>query len=560
MNNRKYIITFWILTELVFICNYYIYFIGIYQKPEFNLLINVFELFLVLMIGWTLFRISKSNKMDLKNIHYNFKDLLLFSLFANYKVIFVFTNNILEFPLKIFLYALGLGICFFGIIFAISKMIFKNETKALYYTIIISLLLYSLNITERGFYLFNTIKFDIFTFICLVLIIVYFSFIKNLDKLLNFCKNVTIILLIISAINILFTTSSYYINILARTNRPLIVKHNKQSSRNIYIILLDAYTGDSTLKTLGYNNKPFYDSLSRRGFFIYPDITSNYNKTFGTIPSILNFDYIEALPYSTPADAIDNSLMFYMAKQNGYKLYYLNSYVTAFKLAPKHYYKLYSDLEFVYTEAFSSIYNGSLLFRLKKIFINSNLENNEDFISETINDNTNKKLVFLHFMMPHYPYVYDENGNIQKDDSDIRQPDTSFKINSRSYISYLKYANKYSLSLVDKILAAKKKEPIIIIFGDHGIRKRYFFWGEPQKMNDLTKDPLFLPSHFNTFIAYYNPDLKEYKPARTLLNFYRQFANEVFGTSFKPLEEKSFYFYYNTGPDEFKSSQGFWVR
>ena len=132
-------------------------------------------------------------------------------------------------------------------------------------------------------------------------------------------------------------------------------------------------------------------------------------------------------------------------------------------------------------------------------------------------------------------------------------------MNVTSYVNYTKYTNEYILSLIDKIQASSEEKPIIVIFGDHGVRKKYYISDEKKHMEELLTDKDFLDTHFNTFLAYTNPDEYSYPEVNSLVNFFRVFMNKNFGTDFELLEDKRFYAYYDA-PGTLKKIKGFQVR
>ena len=164
--------------------------------------------------------------------------------------------------------------------------------------------------------------------------------------------------------------------------------------------------------------------------------------------------------------------------------------------------------------------------------------------------------------MPHPPYLYDENGNILKMQRDIPIQKSKYKQNNESYLSFLKYTNNKTLEIVNELLSTDDNKPIIIIFGDHGIRETYYTSNKQEHFAELTQDEFFLKAHFNTFLAYYNPDIdkQNYKNTNSLVNFFRKFANDTFGTNFNQLPDKKFYIYYDQSPTQIHNIKGQFVK
>ena len=67
--------------------------------------------------------------------------------------------------------------------------------------------------------------------------------------------------------------------------------------------------------------------------------------------------------------------------------------------------------------------------------------------------------------MPHYPYLFDRNGN------QLSFEESQQEIRKDLYLDYLQYCNKQCLALTDSILKKDKTGPIIILMSDHGFTK-----------------------------------------------------------------------------------------
>jgi hypothetical protein len=107
----------------------------------------------------------------------------------------------------------------------------------------------------------------------------------------------------------------------------------------------------------------------------------------------------------------------------------------------------------------------------KQGVIYRDLNNNDkiyELTLETARQSSNTpKFVYAHFMMPHYPYYFDRDGNPTPE---IKLTE-GYRTNKAAYIDYLRYSNKKLLSLIDEIRSTAKKPPVIILMGDHGFRE-----------------------------------------------------------------------------------------
>ena len=480
--------------------------------------------------------------------------VLMLSLLANYKIIYLYANNVLEIPFFVFAGVFIFSTIVFLILYSIIKLFLKNKPISLYSAVVIIFLLHFTSFSGCLAELFGFIRIDILVFLSAAFILILFAYLFDVIKIINFFKKIIVILLIFSIITPISSLFSFF----SLTNYSIKTFQKKECKRDIYFILLDKYGGKDSLNYYGFDNSEFYNELKKRHFYVYENFDSNYNKTALSVPSILNCNYLHNLPMKNGSDGINKSLIFHIAKNNNYKICYLNP--CRFYINKSNFYKLYNKNGAIIIDSISAFFNHSAFEKLIPVKHLHNEENRERFVSEVINDN-NKKFVFFHFMMPHEPYLYDENGNPNSRENmlDLIPALNARTLNHKPYIGYLKYANKYTLNLVDKILKSSDTEPIIVIFGDHGIRKKYYMNNEEAYIDDLLSDEYFLKIYFNTFLAYYNPDSKEQIKAKTLVNFFREFMNENFGTELKPLEDKKYYTYLDASP-EFDKARGFWVH
>jgi hypothetical protein len=75
------------------------------------------------------------------------------------------------------------------------------------------------------------------------------------------------------------------------------------------------------------------------------------------------------------------------------------------------------------------------------------------------------KFVYVHLMLPHMPFMYDENGTYV---------DQSFHTNWRYYLGNYIYATRIAEKMVNNILSNADPEnpPVIILQSDHGARNK----------------------------------------------------------------------------------------
>ena len=85
---------------------------------------------------------------------------------------------------------------------------------------------------------------------------------------------------------------------------------------DIYYVVLDAYSGERSLRTeYGFDNRPFEDSLRALGFFVPRAARSNYATTFLALAAALNWEYLDALE-RFPPDARDRTTAYRMIEDS----------------------------------------------------------------------------------------------------------------------------------------------------------------------------------------------------------------------------------------------------
>ena len=527
---------------------------------ENAVIFNIFQIILLSVLTGIFLIMVFINKKDKKeDTKISFWLLFIFGFLSIYQILYLYTNNIANIAIGgSFVIILSLALYF--TLFSLIKFITKHNSDSILLTIFIMTILYNIKL-----FLSTYTQYNIVEIISIVLLFTIFITLINTKKIILFLKPFTIAIIILCILNAVFkvvATSNFAYNHLNGKEK---FKLNKKADRDIYIILLDMYAGNDTLQYLGFDNTKFLNTLEENGFLIFNNIDSNYNKTLASIPSVLNFNYLDKLPFNNSSDAISESAMFRIAKQLDYNIYYLNSWPLELSISNKLIGHVYNS-DFYIGQASLSLFFANTIFEpLINIFNNTNpIENTINYMDIVINNNKTPKLVFAHFLMPHPPYLYDENGVTMKTNNrlDICISRGEYLNNNVNYLKFLQYANNTTLTLINKLLAANTKKPIILIFGDHGIRTKYYTVDEKSHFQELTGDKWFLKAHFNTFLAYYNPDINKeyYKNTNSLVNFYRKFANEVFGTDFQQLPDKKFYIYYDQSPILFNNIKGEYVK
>ena len=126
----------------------------------------------------------------------------------------------------------------------------------------------------------------------------------------------------------------------------------------------------------------------------------------------------------------------------------------------------------------------------------------------------------IHFLKPHRPVVFDENGIIDE----IGNP------SDQEYLAELNYVNAKFLDMIDTILDGSQHQPVIIFQADHGSAK-----GEVRTSN-------WRPIHFDVYSAYFLPERYQLgipKP-HTNINTFPLILNALFDAGLELQENRLF--------------------
>lgn len=257
---------------------------------------------------------------------------------------------------------------------------------------------------------------------------------------------------------------------------------------DIYFIIADEYVGNATLKDkFSFDNSAFINDLATRGFHTIPYSSSNYNFTPYSVASTLNMDYLDvraqkkadqsdlALCYST----IRNNRFLRFLQSEGYLFRNYSIFDFPGQPARTEVTFLPVKTKLITGQTFLSRFNRDIRYHLvTNLETKSEIErmtygflhNNENIYTLTQQEasiiSAAPKLVLTHLHLPHYPYYFDNNGR----ERPFEKLTEGNQTDKAAYVEYLQYGNKKYLELIDHILKASRKPPIIILMGDHGFR------------------------------------------------------------------------------------------
>jgi hypothetical protein len=282
---------------------------------------------------------------------------------------------------------------------------------------------------------------------------------------------------------------------------------------NIYVLLLDGYPRSDTLRdTFGIDNSGFERDLTDRGFTISPEARANYNKTWLTLASMLNGEYIdrlidlEAAPPGGFQQArwlhslINEASVTNAFRERGYTISTIPTAFTSTAIESADEYLSdgrLTELEvrLIALSPWSTVFRDPVLDWLADAQADAVVAALDTVESVAEMQDGRPRLLLAHIHSPHTPFVLHPEGtdappksaclpscgywNATIDELDIDFP--TFQSGLRPQIEEL---NRLVIEAVDEVIDADP-DGIVVLMSDHGIR---------YSLDDI-------PEHYRIFVA-----------------------------------------------------------
>lgn len=327
---------------------------------------------------------------------------------------------------------------------------------------------------------------------------------------------------------------------------------------DIYYIILDGYTRQDTLREMySYDNQPFIQKLEEIGFYVASCSQSNYAQTLLSLPSSLNFEYLQKLIEGFEPGNEDRYELWVLLKHSATQrlLESMGYYIVAFETG--FYWSQLDDADFYLRRSTTELqkweYLGGLnSFEVMLIKSSMGLIIADGFIAlpkalkpdlnspnqkhrervlfvldelEHIANYPSPKFVFAHVVSPHEPFVFDAEGRFVTDsenNSEGLDPEQLISL----YTNQITYINSRMETILEMIITNSERPPVIIIQADHGAS---------------------LGSRMNILNAYYLPGLGniDLYSKITPVNTFRIIFSEYFNIELPLLEDRVYLSSYN---------------
>jgi hypothetical protein len=328
---------------------------------------------------------------------------------------------------------------------------------------------------------------------------------------------------------------------------------------HVFFLIFDRYAANRTLRYLHrFDNRAFEEFLGRRGFFVATDSYANYLKTAQSLAATFDMRYLDALAEDVWSGSSDLYHVLPMLtgrhrvlgvfKRMGYRYVHMGSWwqPTRRHSESDDSYNLSSI--FSSSEAVSAYSRGTvqpLVYRQLMPLLNIDTSDLGEQCRrvpfqfealKSIADDSDPTFVFAHFLVPHDPFVFDDDGRC------MGEAEADQRGYNENYIGQVKYINSKIRELVDVLLAQENK-PIIIIQADEGpFPERYredewnFNWRRASRAELRTK--------FRILNAMYFPGGRNDELHRSItpVNTFRVVFNDILGVDLPLLEDRSYAF------------------
>jgi hypothetical protein len=371
---------------------------------------------------------------------------------------------------------------------------------------------------------------------------------SGFTKLLLYCNTLIILLLATEIVKSVLHFREYQktrnlidprFNVFKDYQKSTVPEHEKP---DIFFIIFDelASTG-SLMRKCNINNSGIEHLLQKEGFYTASDARSNYDRTFFSISSTMNMEYLPVKPqdqldalFKAGNSMLNNSLI-QILKSEGYATYQLQPISSRNNDWPetsifderRNNHIFYKTLPGRIIRDLSWHFYDRMPKLLQSIEYNAYLRKKQSIetpwkqIKKLCNKSEKPKFVYAHFMVPHAPNFF------KKDGSWMSHLERKRKSEYELYQEQVLYANTIITDITRTIKLQNKKNTIILIAGDHGYRYQ-------------TKPGT--PENFEIFCSLYFPD-QDYTHLQQDLNpanYFRIILNRYFHCRYNLLPYQAF--------------------
>ncbi len=326
-----------------------------------------------------------------------------------------------------------------------------------------------------------------------------------------------------------------------------------QPAPDIYYIIVDRYGSADTLRDVyGYDNSEFLDFLRQRGFYVASESQSNYLRTAHSLATSLNMEYLDSLARDPGPDSRDwipvyahlrEYRVWRFLKARGYRFIHFGTRWEPTRVNPNADVNInvFTPHEFVWTLESQSILRPlglalGIATLDPRLLEWKRIPHQIEQLAE-MPKLPGPKFVFVHLLIPHGPYIFDQDGAF------LSEKTVKSRSREENYRNSVTYINERLRWVLDRLLAESKQPPVIILQGDEGPPPlRYDVLKDKRKFDWRKATVEELREKAGILNAYYLPGAGPEKlyPAITPVNTFRLVLGHYFGASLALLPDEIF--------------------
>ena len=402
-----------------------------------------------------------------------------------------------------------------------------------------------------------------------------FRRVPNLRGLTRFLTIFTAILVVWTTVDLLRQTTRWT-GFAAESNQPyptpISANANGKTGPDIYLIVLDKYTGSRSLRdNFGFDNADFETFLVKRGFVLPRTAQANYIYTALSLASLLNYRYMDDLPAESGAESRTKAYVNHLVEDNAVwrflqaRHYRFIFFPTAFPATGSNRFadlqvpdprQILSEFEIAWRRTtlvepvLSWVCQRFNCARAATPFSAESklLEWKFDQLSRVPRWPREGRplFVFAHLTIPHEPYVFNADCSNRPPfwpSFYVVQDETPEK---QAYIAQINCLNRRLKSIVEHLLRDSPAPPVILLQSDHGHGRM------PLHIPDVDAvTPDRVVERTDVFAAYHLPgaDGGIVYDSITPVNLFRTVFRQYFQADLAPLPDKT---YWSPGTQLFK--------
>jgi hypothetical protein len=353
---------------------------------------------------------------------------------------------------------------------------------------------------------------------------------------------------------------------------PKPVSATSASGPDIYLIVLDKYTGSESLEShFDFDNSDLESFLSHRGFDIPQTAQANYIYTALSLASLLNYRYLDEVPEKPAAQARNKAYVNHLIEDNAVwrflraRNYRFIFFPTSFAFTGSNRYadlqlpsprQIVSEFEIAWRR--TTLAEPVVSFICQRLSCGYGITPLEEE-AKLLNWRFDKLsqiprwprkgrplFVFAHLTIPHEPYVFNADCSVREPfwpSYTVVQDETPEK---RAYVAQIMCLNTKLKEMVDHILHDSPSPPVILLQGDHGHGRIPLHIPD---FESVTPDRIEERTH--PFAAYYLPGANRgiVYDSISMVNVFRTVFRQYFQANLLPLPDKT---YWSPGTNIFK--------